>query len=681
MKTIKKEQRGQEFQVSNFYADGYPQPDPFSEMTRAYNGHVWVYACVKAIATNLASLPIAAYRKQKDGTYKEFPKNPLMPAILNPNPYMSTRDMIVFTSACLDLTGNCYWGLERESEKAEIREAYPLPPGDVKIVGSKDKLIDHYNYKVGSQIIRYEPWELIQFKEVDPNDRTYGLGAIIPAKLSVLTDIFAQTYNKMFYKNNARPDCVLETEQNVDETVAKRIMASWKAAHESHEKRGKTALMTNGVKYREVNRTPKDIDFLEGRKQNREEILAAFGVPPVIVGIFEYANYANSKEQIQIFWKHTLLPRADLIEQTLTRWSKQYTDDVESEISLDTDEVEALRVDENQRATTAKVYVDMGIPVNRVIEALDLPFDPVEGGDVPRAPAPSPFAPVPTAPPAKAIRKDLSPKEIHREMLWKKFDQRFAKHESAMHFAVRAFFNGQRRRVLKEWEAHAEKILAGRIEKQAETASLNIEMIFNLENEQKKMGAATGKIIRGTYIDFAVSVAKKVAPEISFDVTSPLVQHWIESRTFQLAKQANTYTLEKITEAVVDGVEEAVAEGWKMGESIQAIADRITDVYDFAAKGRAERIAQTETNTAANMGSLEGMKQAGVEKKQWLAVRDSRTRDTHRELDEDIKGIDEDFVTTDGNHLIGPGDPNCNAPEEIVNCRCTMIPIFPEEEQ
>jgi hypothetical protein len=50
-------------------------------------------------------------------------------------------------------------------------------------------------------------------------------------------------------------------------------------------------LMQGGVEIKPLTVNPKDIDFINGKKLNREEILAVFGVPPAMVGIFEYANY------------------------------------------------------------------------------------------------------------------------------------------------------------------------------------------------------------------------------------------------------------------------------------------------------------------------------------------------------------------------------------------------------
>ena len=99
------------------------------------------------------------------------------------------------------------------------------------------------------------------------------------------------------------------------------------------------------------------------------------------------------------------------------------------------------------------------------------------------------------------------------------------------------------------------------------------------------------------------------------------------------------------------------------------------DVFTEAKTSRAKMIARTETVGAANFGSQESYEQAGVEEKEWLATLDDRVRDSHAALDGDVVGLNETF----NNGLAYPGDPTGDA-GEIINCRCTLVPVVPEPE-
>lgn len=92
---------------------------------------------------------------------------------------------------------------------------------------------------------------------------------------------------------------------------------------------------------------------------------------------------------------------------------------------------------------------------------------------------------------------------------------------------------------------------------------------------------------------------------------------------------------------------------------------------------RARRIARTETVTAANGAAVIQAKESGIAKnKIWLSVHDSRTRHSHRLVDESVVPLDGAFNVS-GTMMEQPGvreQPNgLPVPAgEVVNCRCTV---------
>jgi uncharacterized protein with gpF-like domain len=94
---------------------------------------------------------------------------------------------------------------------------------------------------------------------------------------------------------------------------------------------------------------------------------------------------------------------------------------------------------------------------------------------------------------------------------------------------------------------------------------------------------------------------------------------------------------------------------------------------------RADTIARTETMRVLNEARQEAtdqvVEETGIEPSRvtrtWVATLDDRTRDTHAEMDGQIVGMDEPFVSPSGAELMYPGDPNA-PPEEVINCRCVV---------
>ena len=92
-------------------------------------------------------------------------------------------------------------------------------------------------------------------------------------------------------------------------------------------------------------------------------------------------------------------------------------------------------------------------------------------------------------------------------------------------------------------------------------------------------------------------------------------------------------------------------------------------------KTRADRIARTETTGAYNGGSWDAALRAGARYKQWSAIPDNRTRGSHRIANGQTVPHAQQF-DVGGVQMQYPGDPN-GGPEEVVNCRCTML--FPAD--
>ncbi len=138
--------------------------------------------------------------------------------------------------------------------------------------------------------------------------------------------------------------------------------------------------------------------------------------------------------------------------------------------------------------------------------------------------------------------------------------------------------------------------------------------------------------------------------------------------------------LKKSTDSILQTTAEliraALEEGFLEGEGVDALAGRIRDLYEGISRGRALTIARTETVAPANFGAIEGYKQAGVEKKEWIATEDELTRDTHAALNGKVIGIDEEF-SVGNDRMLYPGGGN--EAGENINCRCAVAGVMEEE--
>jgi len=150
----------------------------------------------------------------------------------------------------------------------------------------------------------------------------------------------------------------------------------------------------------------------------------------------------------------------------------------------------------------------------------------------------------------------------------------------------------------------------------------------------------------------------------SFNVSEERVQGYLDFTSARFAQKVNTSTGRQLRRTIRQGVDK--------GETISEIINRVHSVYGQARSFRAERMARTEVGSAINFGKLEAIRSSKVvTEKEWVTVLDGREREEHAQVDGQIVPRNKAF-RVGGERLMYPRDPH-GSPENIINCRCTII--------
>lgn len=131
-------------------------------------------------------------------------------------------------------------------------------------------------------------------------------------------------------------------------------------------------------------------------------------------------------------------------------------------------------------------------------------------------------------------------------------------------------------------------------------------------------------------------------------------------------------------EVVRDLILTGVRDGLGTRDIARSIRGQLRGIGRLNPAQRAEVIARTETHSSANYAQREAIRALNLPRieREWLAVEDARTRETHAAADGQRVGLDEPF-RVGGALLMYPGDPD-GPPEECINCRCVAAAIVPE---
>ena len=187
----------------------------------------------------------------------------------------------------------------------------------MKIVPHNTEFVAGYLYTNRGVTLRFDVGEIVHFKLPNPCDPFYGLAPLQAAFDSVEADRYAIKGSREFQRHGAVPAGILTAPHAMDTDQIERLRGEWKRLYGGPRGRHRVAVLQGGMDFRTITMSAKDMEVIAQRKLNREEICAAFGVPPAVVGLFEYANYANAEVQERLFWRNTVVPHVRRISERL----------------------------------------------------------------------------------------------------------------------------------------------------------------------------------------------------------------------------------------------------------------------------------------------------------------------------------------------------------------------------
>ncbi|MBF9297498.1 minor capsid protein [Staphylococcus schleiferi] len=178
---------------------------------------------------------------------------------------------------------------------------------------------------------------------------------------------------------------------------------------------------------------------------------------------------------------------------------------------------------------------------------------------------------------------------------------------------------------------------------------------------------------------FLYEVASQTS--MNFDIpTAQTIQTAIE-QPIEFIKLAPT--LQKHRDDTLKRIRTHITQGIMSGEGYSKIAKALRDDLGMS-KAQSVRVARTETGRALSQAGLDSAtvaKDNGLDmKKRWYATKDTRTRDTHRHLDGQTVGIDENFHSSG---CVGPAPKlfvGVASAKENINCRCKLLYYIDKDE-
>ena len=282
---------------------------------RVYQQSPWVYVAINRIVEAGALVPLRVFRLDAERRIG-IANHPLEQLLSQPNPLTSGFELFEQTLGSLELHGNAYWFLAGDAT-GRPREIWVLRPDRVAIVPDAIRVVAGYLYEIDGQFIPLDAIEVVHFRRWHPDNDFYGLSPIAAARGAVLSDRHMSDWNRnTFGEDKGVPAGIVNIRDFVSDTDYERLKREWRSQYGGGAR--KTAFLRGGsVEWQHIGLSHTDLDFLQGRKAQRDEILNIFGIPVGLVS--ENATEANAKVAERQFIERTLYPKLVRLAQKISQ--------------------------------------------------------------------------------------------------------------------------------------------------------------------------------------------------------------------------------------------------------------------------------------------------------------------------------------------------------------------------
>lgn len=668
-----------------------------AKMLNSYKKSLYVFACVSKIAQKTASIDWEMFRiKNKLGDKQEIFVHDGLDLLYRPNPFQTKGEFFEKFMINKKLAGEAFI-LKVRDERGNVVELWNLRPDYITIVKDKELFIKAYEFNKSDGKVVFDPNDIIHDSYPDPTNEYGGFSPVFAAETRIETEQLSTSYQKNFFRNNARPDFILSSDNKIDANQKENIKEAWAKQHQGSKNSGKGAFLEGGLKYQQVSISQREMDYIESLRMTRDDILTAFSVPKAIVAITDDVNLANAKTAMEIFLSETIEPEIKRLTEKLNEHLiyPEYGDiffiDYDRSF-LPRNEKEIAEIHEIEIRSGTKLInearEELGLPPLVGGNSLYMPLSNVPVGGLPTSKAPSKAAQKEEAARGRVFRgrskayKFLEVREEVEKMVYDGLEKSLLKKKntkvvkSLIPKEIRdSYAEVVNKSIDKKGDAFKPKVLDyGEDQKKRVLSKLRdaksfevkaLDGMFDVTKENNLLAEISFPFIQEFVREAGEQAMQTINPAEQFEITER-VQKYIKERSKKMAKQVNDTTLEKLSRVLAEGIE--------AGEGIAKLTDRVNSVYEEYPTYRAEMIARTEATSANNRGFIESYEQSGVANaKEWISTGDGKTRDSHADADGEIVGLDSTF----SNGLEYPGDPSGD-PSETVNCRCVLAPAFRE---
>lgn len=352
-----------------------------ADYAEIYRTQESVRTVVSFLARNIAQLGLHMFERIGDADRRRLTDHPMALMLKQPNPWTTRYRFIQALVNDFCIYDNAYW-LKTRIDGDQVG-LVRIPPTMIRPDGTD--WLTPTQFKVdGTAGVKIYPADQIVYFRGYGLDRDAGISPLEALRRTLREEFAASEMREQVMRNGARMSGYLERPKDAPEwsdAARDRFRRSWQAQYSgSGPGAGGTPILEDGMVFKPVSQTARDLQYIEARKLTREEVAAAYFVPPPMVGLLDNATFSNITEQHKMLYQDCLAPILTMVQEEIELQLLPEFEPNPTRFYVEFNMREKLTGSFEERA--AAIASAVGGPTMTVNEARALDNrPPIEGGD------------------------------------------------------------------------------------------------------------------------------------------------------------------------------------------------------------------------------------------------------------------------------------------------------------
>lgn len=277
-----------------------------------------VYACCDRYASTISSLPFQIFERMENGGKRIAYRHRLYSVIHDsPNEELSAVEFWYIAVFQVELMGN-FIAKQYVSAANDVVELQILDPWKVEVKRSPEGVRYYIHHLEGGEKEILFDGEVLHLAGASWGDGLRGCSPLELHRRTFGAADHAEDYTSRFLANNGLPPAyisfpqVLSPKSHASLTAwLRKIMSRWSV--------GDPKVLDRGMEIKTVPINHRDLQYIELRKFQVEQICRIYNMPPHRVQSLDRATFSNIEHQDIEYVKHTIMPVCRRIESRVNK--------------------------------------------------------------------------------------------------------------------------------------------------------------------------------------------------------------------------------------------------------------------------------------------------------------------------------------------------------------------------